>query len=153
MIVGIVIAVVAALFALMRFVLIPNASPRPENLGVDDGQFAACPRSPNCVSSQADESDNTHYIDPLPMRDTVDATRQALVSIIEELPRSEVITSDENYIHAEFRSLTMGFIDDAEFYIDPNANVVHVRSAARLGEGDMGVNRRRIETIREQYTQ
>jgi uncharacterized protein (DUF1499 family) len=42
----------------------------------------------------------------------------------------------------------MGFVDDVEFLIDDSAKVIHVRSASRLGQSDLGVNRQRIETIR-----
>jgi Protein of unknown function (DUF1499) len=42
----------------------------------------------------------------------------------------------------------MGFVDDVEFWLDRTANVVHVRSASRLGKSDLGVNRKRVEQIR-----
>ncbi|HEY9596037.1 MAG TPA: DUF1499 domain-containing protein, partial [Cyanophyceae cyanobacterium] len=45
----------------------------------------------------------------------------------------------------------MGFVDDVEFFLDDNANVIQVRSASRLGESDLGVNRKRIETIRAEF--
>ena len=44
-------------------------------------------------------------------------------------------------------------MDDVEFLLDKNANVIHVRSASRLGESDLGVNRTRIETIRAKFNQ
>jgi uncharacterized protein (DUF1499 family) len=42
----------------------------------------------------------------------------------------------------------MGFVDDVEFYVDRTNQTVQVRSASRLGESDLGVNRTRIEAIR-----
>jgi uncharacterized protein (DUF1499 family) len=42
----------------------------------------------------------------------------------------------------------MGFVDDVEFWFDPAAGVVQLRSASRVGRGDLGVNRQRIEAIR-----
>ena len=45
----------------------------------------------------------------------------------------------------------MGFVDDVEFYLDLQANVIQVRSASRLGQSDLGVNRQRIETIRAKF--
>ena len=42
----------------------------------------------------------------------------------------------------------MGFVDDTEFYFPVDEKVVQVRAAARMGESDLGVNRRRIEQIR-----
>jgi len=43
----------------------------------------------------------------------------------------------------------MGYVDDVEFYLDPTGAVIQVRSASRLGKSDLGVNRQRIELIRE----
>ena len=42
----------------------------------------------------------------------------------------------------------MGFVDDVEFTYDDKDGVIQLRSASRLGRGDFGVNRRRIEAIR-----
>jgi uncharacterized protein (DUF1499 family) len=47
----------------------------------------------------------------------------------------------------------MGYIDDVEFALDAGASVIHVRSASRLGESDLGLNRKRIESIRTAFVQ
>jgi uncharacterized protein (DUF1499 family) len=47
----------------------------------------------------------------------------------------------------------MGYIDDVEFALDARASVIHVRSASRLGESDLGLNRKRIEGIRTAFDQ
>jgi uncharacterized protein (DUF1499 family) len=47
----------------------------------------------------------------------------------------------------------MGFVDDVEFLIEPNTQVIHVRSASRLGQSDLGVNRQRIEMIRAKLSE
>lgn len=49
---------------------------------------------------------------------------------------------------AAFTTPLMKFVDDAEFWFDPAAQVIQVRSASRVGECDMGVNRKRIEGLR-----
>ena len=36
----------------------------------------------------------------------------------------------------------------AEFWFDPRAGLIHVRSASRMGRNDFGVNRARVEAIR-----
>jgi uncharacterized protein (DUF1499 family) len=36
-----------------------------------------------------------------------------------------------------------------EFWLDPAAGVVQVRSASRLGYGDWGANRKRVEALRQ----
>ena len=117
---------------------------RPQNLGVAGGKFAPCRRTPNCVSSQADPADKEHYIAPIPFRgDAIAAVRRA----VEAMPRTRIISSDSHYLYAEFRSRLLRFVDDVEFHFD--GKVIHVRSASRLGRRDFGVNRARIERLRE----
>jgi uncharacterized protein (DUF1499 family) len=118
---------------------------RPENLGVSNGRFAPCRRTPNCVSSQADPSDAEHYIAPL--KGTMEAVRKA----VESLPRATIVSEKQNYLYAEFRSKLLGFVDDVEFFHD--GSVIQVRSASRLGRRDFAVNRRRIERLRAMITQ
>ena len=58
------------------------------------------------------------------------------------------MTTTETYLHAEFKSAVFRFVDDVEFFADEGAGVIQVRSAARVGNSDLGVNRKRLETIR-----
>lgn len=125
------------------------AGKRPNNLGVSEGLLAACPDSPNCVSSQSPSNDEQHYIEPLPY--TSASSQEAisqLKTIIQGLERAAIITEQGNYLYAEFTSKLMGFVDDVEFYVDEGQKVIHVRSASRLGKSDLGVNRKRVEEIR-----
>lgn len=122
--------------------LISCAGERPTTLGVQNNQLATCPDSPNCVSSF--EQRESHAIAPL--TGNIAAVRATL----EQIPEAVIVTDDGNYIHAEFTSRLMGFVDDVEFLADPAAGQVHVRSASRLGHSDLGVNRERVENIREQ---
>jgi uncharacterized protein (DUF1499 family) len=117
---------------------------RPTNLGINSGQFAACPATPNCVSSQA--IDATHKIAPLAYTGDGTAALAKVKATIVALPGSKIIIESDNYIYAEFTSGLMGFVDDVEFY-DDNA-VIQVRSASRLGESDLGVNAKRVEAVR-----
>ena len=121
----------------------------PKPPGVVDGRLADCPASYNCVSSLA--RDEAHRIAPLPIEGPVTAAMEKLAGIVRALPRATVRTSTGTYLHAEFRSAVFGFVDDAEFLADEAAGVIQVRSAARVGFGDFGVNRRRIEAIRARW--
>jgi uncharacterized protein (DUF1499 family) len=114
---------------------------RPTNLGAKNGRLAPCKRSPNCVSSQADPSDREHYIAPL--KASMEDVRKA----VEALPRTRIVLAHPGYLYAEFRSKLLGYVDDVEFFFD--GAVVQVRSASRLGRRDFGVNRARVEKIRE----
>ena len=114
---------------------------KPDNLGVTDGKLAACPGTPNCVSSQSEGE--KEKIAPLPMVSIAEIKK-----VVSEMERTTIIEESDNYLYAEFQSKLMGFVDDVEFYLDSAANVVHVRSASRLGQSDAGVNRKRVEEIR-----
>ena len=64
------------------------------------------------------------------------------------MQRSTIVMEDKDYLHAEFRSALIGFVDDVEFLVDDK--VIHVRSASRVGYGDHDVNRKRVEEIYSQ---
>jgi len=106
-----------------------------------------CGSSPNCVSSTA--SNPARRIDPLPV--TVPAARlmAELEKILRAMPRTTIAERRPDYLRAEVRSL-LGFVDDVEFFVDSSRNLLHMRSASRTGYWDLGVNRKRLETIRAQ---
>jgi len=120
---------------------------RPDNLGVRDGRLSPCKPTPNCVASQADKADAVHYIEPLTFPGPADRAWAALLHVLGGLPRVTVVSHRPGYLYAEFTSRLMGYVDDVEFLLDPGG-AIHVRSASRLGSGDMGVNRARIDAIR-----
>lgn len=108
--------------------------------------FAACPASPNCVSSDA--RDARHAIAPfVPTPSSPDLWREIRTAIL-NLPRTKLVLDEKNYLHAECRTAYLGFTDDLEIQLRPRENVVAVRSASRSGYYDFGANRRRIEALR-----
>ena len=137
------------LMPLLSFSVIGCTGVRPANIGVKDGKLAPCPSSPNCVSSQS--SDKAHAIEPLSFTGTVAGAHAALRTVILSMKRSQIITDTDSYIHAEFTSAIFRFVDDVEFWFDENAKVIHVRSASRIGNSDLGVNRERVEDIRAKW--
>lgn len=110
----------------------------------------ACPDKPNCVSSLDPRPD--HRVAPLAFQDHWMAARERLVSLLATMPRTKVTAVEDRIIHAECRSRFFRFVDDLSFYFDPDQGTIHVRSASRLGYSDLGVNRKRVETIRELWT-
>jgi uncharacterized protein (DUF1499 family) len=112
-------------------------------------QLAPCPDKPNCVSSQAE--DERHRVEPLPLDSTPEEALDRLRQIIEAMPRATVDEAGDGRLRARFRSRIFGFVDDLEMAVDPEAGVIHVRSASRVGRSDLGVNRRRVEEIRTRY--
>lgn len=116
------------------------------SLGVKNGQLSPCPPSNNCVVSQ--NADAKHAIDPITYHVDRDTARKTLVKVLSVVPRTEVIEQTDNYIHALSKSRIFKFVDDVEFYLPSDEPVIHTRSASRVGESDLGVNRRRVEQIR-----
>jgi uncharacterized protein (DUF1499 family) len=131
---------------LLIFVLLPGMSLLASAAG--DPDLPPCPSSPNCVSSG--DPDPSRRVDPIPFRGTTAEARESLETVVRSLPRAVVVDASPTGIRAEFRS-RLGFVDDVEFRIDEAAGVIHVRSASRKGYWDLGVNRRRVETIREAF--
>lgn len=145
-----------AILSIALFIAIPGektmfAGKRPTNIGIQSGKLAPCPTSPNCVSSFS--QDPEHKIEPLTYNSTPTVAMANLKGAIASLDKTKIIEQTDNYLYAEFTSFLMGFVDDVEFLLDESAKVIPVRSASRLGQSDLGVNRKRIETIRNQLNQ
>ena len=121
-------------------------SSAPSTLGIHDGHLSPCPDIPNCVASQ--NSNAQQEIAPLTYTSDRSQDRDYLLKVLQVVPRTTLITSNENYIRVESASRLLGFVDDVEFYLPEDEKKIEVRSASRLGESDLGVNRRRLEQIR-----
>jgi uncharacterized protein (DUF1499 family) len=110
-----------------------------------------CPSSPNCVSTQA--TDSVHGIAPIRYRGTAAEAMRRLVAVIEAMPRATITKRDDTSIRAQFRTRFFRFVDDAIFLVDDEEKEIHFRSASRLGYRDFGVNRGRMESIRQTFGQ
>ena len=119
---------------------------RPATLGIKEGRLAPCPSTPNCVSSDA--IDSGHSIAAFQIVVPPADARGALRAALEGLPRIQIIAATDDYVHAECSSAFFGFVDDLELHLRPSQNSIAVRSAARLGHSDFGVNRKRVESLR-----
>ena len=108
--------------------------------------LSPCPSSPNCVSTQA--TDEGHTITPFRYKKPRAEAKEALKAAIATMPRTKLVEEDESYLHYEFISLLLRFVDDVEFLFDDDTKTVHFRSASRTGYSDLGVNRQRMEQMR-----
>jgi uncharacterized protein (DUF1499 family) len=114
------------------------------------GRLKPCPDSPNCVSSMS--SDPRHRVAAIAYTDSPAEVRQRLLGVICSMPRTDILTDEGHYLRVEFTSAVFRFVDDVEFCIDEAQNVIHVRSASRVGYWDLGANRKRVEQIRRMMT-
>ena len=148
-----IILIAGAVLALLAVALLAAgwsgllAGTRPA-LGVGDGQLMPCPPTPNCVASQANAADPAHHVAPIAFRTDAANAWAALIAAVRGTAGATIVAERPGYLHAEFSSPVLGFVDDVEFQLDAGAKRIHVRSASRLGRSDLGVNRARIEAIR-----
>lgn len=116
-----------------------------------DGKLRPCPDSPNCVCSEYPDSD--HSIEPLNFLDDADSAWARLIRILNDQPRTKIVSQTDGYLEARVRTRIIRFEDVVEFRLDRTENLIHLRSASKVGYSDLGVNRRRIETLRRQFRQ
>ena len=142
------------LAALLAFALFRTFH-TPADLWITTHQFAGCPARPSCVSSEAAPTDTVHYIAPLPFAGEPAAARAKLEAVIAAMPLASIADAAPEYLHVVFQTPTMHFHDDVELLVQGGGvqlgGVVEVRSLSRFGYGDHGVNRARVEQIREAF--
>ena len=112
------------------------------------GQFAVCPETPNCVSTKNINTKN--YILPITYKGSRDNAKKFLLLTIKSFKSAKIKKELEQFIHVEVTSKIFGFVDDVEFYLN-EPEIIHFRSASRIGYSDLGVNRERMETIRKKF--
>ncbi|MEI6233792.1 MAG: DUF1499 domain-containing protein [Planctomycetota bacterium] len=142
-------AIAAAAVPIIFFAVLSMVSSRPTTLGLVNGRLADCPATPNCVSSQA--SDPSKRMEPIHYSGSADDAMKQLAAVVTTLPRATIVTRSQHYLHVEYTTLIFRYVDDVEFQIDPNASVIHFRSASRVGHSDLGVNRKRMDMIQKAF--
>lgn len=132
-------------------------APRPENLGLKDKDgvnhkvLNPCPESPNCIGSHYPQ-DKDHFLDPLKYETDKEEAQKNLKSLLKKTAGAQIISESEDYLHVEFTSSLFRFIDDVEFNFTQD-NLIHLRSASRLGHSDLGANKKRMEKITFRFYQ
>jgi uncharacterized protein (DUF1499 family) len=127
----------------------------PNDLGVRNGRLKPPSNTPNSVTSQADLYPEHPMlrrarIAPLALRGDGAATLAAIQAIVEKTEGAVIVKSEPDYLYARCTTPLLQFVDDLEFWFDAQAQFVQVRSASRIGYGDRGANRARVESIRQQ---
>ena len=110
-------------------------------------RFAPCPDSPNCVNSDA--TDSRHAIAPFRIRSDREEAWKALLEQLRSMARVTIVEENDGYVRVKAKTRIFRFVDDVEMELRANEGIIAVRSASRVGRSDLGVNRRRVEGIRE----
>jgi len=126
---------------------------QPADLGLHDGRLKPPSMSPNSVSSQAGlypEHPMRDYarIAPLAVHDSGPQTLESVRRVVAGMEGARIVQANSGYLYAQFTSRRLRLVDDVEFWFDPKAGVIQVRSASRLVRNDHGTNRARIEAVR-----
>ena len=86
--------------------------------------------------------------------DNASAMFTELTKIARCLPRTDVLKEENNYWKGVCKSLIFRFPDDLEILLIPNnksknisKGIIQVRSSSRIGQSDLGVNKKRVEDL------
>lgn len=147
-----IITITLILLVIATLLVLGFMSKSGEAKGLVGDRLSQCPPKPNCVCSEF-KADTDHFIEPLAISsdDTADVMAR-LVSATREMGGT-VRQEKDNYLAATFTSAIFRFVDDLEIRIDKGTNLIHLRSASRVGYGDRGVNRHRIEQLKRSLHQ
>jgi uncharacterized protein (DUF1499 family) len=143
----ITIILLVAIVILVAFFSLAYFSKNENPLGLSDNKLARCPQKPNCVCSEFDD-DKEHYIKPIHVSEKFKNNLFKNLKDIIIKAGGEIIKEEEPYLGCTFTTSFFRFTDDLEFRVSANENIIHVRSASRVGHSDLKANRNRVEMIR-----
>lgn len=138
---------VAAVALTVRFYMLGKQSAKSVNAGLVEGQLQACPNRPSCVCST--DTREQFQIAPLAVPAGMEQPIAGLAELVGQFERTQIVEQRDDYLHVTFTTKLFRFVDDVEFLLD--GDVVQVRSVSRVGYSDLGVNRKRVEAIRERF--
>ena len=147
-----IIISIVVIFVVGSLMVLGNNSQSGVAEGLLNGKLQACPDTPNCLSSEHDD-DAEHFIPPLDISDHSSSDALMILKEIIMALKGEIQADNGLYISATFSSALFGFVDDLEIRVDPKQNVIHIRSASRVGRSDFGANKKRIELIKKLYAE
>lgn len=140
---------VVLIFILLLVVLSVVSRNQPVT-GLVDGRLRSCPDTPNCVSSE--DEGKPSYVEPLWFK-TAPENSWKIVKDAIQVMGGKIELENDGYLHATFMTAVFRFVDDVELRMDEKHAVIHVRSASRVGRSDMGLNRKRVDYLRAQFSQ
>lgn len=109
-----------------------------------------CPGTPNCISTMYPE-DLNHFLPSLPFKESVEKSKEIITNILKNYSGVVIIEQEDSFIYAQFTIPIFRFVDDVVFYFNQEKKSIHFRSSSRIGNWDLGVNRRRMKKISQFY--
>jgi uncharacterized protein (DUF1499 family) len=112
------------------------------------GRLRPCPKAPACLCSE--DAEGKGAVEPLAFTGPPEEAWEKAQMAVEQIGGT-IETLEQRYLWATFRSRVFGFVDDLELRLVANQQIIHVRSASRIGYSDLGVNRRRLARLRTRF--
>ncbi len=138
------------LILILLLVVLSVVSRKQPVTGLVDGRLRSCPDTPNCVNSE--EEGKPSYVEPLLFKTSPGNSWKIVKDAIQDMG-GKIELENAGYLHATFMTAVFRFVDDVELRMDEKNAVIHVRSASRVGKSDMGLNRKRVDYLRAQFSQ
>jgi uncharacterized protein (DUF1499 family) len=113
--------------------------------------LAGCSPLPNCVSSTTGILYNR--TSPFELSMPREEAWPSIKEVVANIPRTEIVESNDRYIHAKCKSRVFRFVDHLELLLHPEQNSISVRSSSMMAIFDFGVNRWRIHELRKQLVE
>ena len=114
---------------------------------LSDGHLRPCPNRPNCVTS---DSVGSTALAPINFSGSPEKAWQRIQGIVISLG-GEIKKEQSLYLWVTFTSAVFHFVDDVELRMVPEEKLIHIRSGARVGYWDLGVNKKRVSKIRHLF--
>jgi uncharacterized protein (DUF1499 family) len=140
----------AVLCVLLAVPLVSCAAAQQVQSEMVSGRLKPCPDKPNCVCSE--DRGKASWVEPLAFEGPPETAWKRLGDAVRDIG-GRIEKDQDGYLSATFRTRFLRFVDDMEFRMDAANEVIHLRSASRIGYSDFGVNRRRAERLRARFHQ
>lgn len=145
----IILIIGALLLVLFYFSFLAYKSHKGAAPGLTNNQLSPCPDTPNCLNSEY-PNDTAHFIDAMTFKNESRTEISQQIQHVIKNTGGTITQVTNNYIAAEFSTQLFRYVDDFEIRIDNEANLIHFRSASRVGKSDFGTNLKRIEMIKRE---
>jgi len=145
----IIVSIVVLCFVFRIAIGFFSANRVATGLTISDGNppsLSGCDNLMNCTSSTATNKKN--HTDAISYSGASEGLMDKIAAVITTQAGTNIETLQPNYLHATYKTKLLGYTDDLELLLDEATGVLHVRSASRIGQSDLGANRKRIDALR-----
>ena len=139
------IVILSLIILVCLYLVFISITAKPVKVGQIEGKLGPCEGKANCVNS---EYEGDSHIPPIILGRIAVAEQWESIRNAVAVAGGKIAEFRGDYMWVEFQSPVFRFVDDLELRIDKEKNLLHIRSEARSGTSDFGINRKRVEALR-----